>query len=88
LGVFAKVIFNVEDPGKPTRRSMSYINKINLDSLKCLVDNDRIKGGLGFVGYIEDISKTVGPNLITLLSLNPIELLLYSVVNFVSARMA
>ena len=82
------MIFNIEDPGKPTRRSILYINKINLDSLKGLVNNNRIKGGLGFVGHMEDTSKTVGPNLITLLSLNPIELLLHSVVNFVSARIA
>ena len=67
---------------------MSYINKINLDSLKGLVNNNRIKGCLGFVGHMEDTGKAVGPNLITLLSLNPIELLLYSVVNFVLARMA
>ena len=57
------MIFNVEDLGKPARRSMSYINKINLDSLKGLVNNNRIKGGLGFVGYIEDTGEAVGPRL-------------------------
>ncbi len=82
------MIFNVEDLGKLARRSMSHINKINLDSLKGLVNNNRIKGGLGFVGHMEDTGEAVGPDLITLLSLNPIELLLHSVVNFVSARMA
>ena len=82
------MIFNVEDPGKLARRSMSHINKINLDSLKGLVNNNRIKGCLRFVGHMEDIGEVVGPDLITLLSLNPIELLLHSVVNFVLARMA